>query len=84
MLCLAETDINYLISLIRRARASSPSIIFFDEIDGMIGSRTDGASGGGVHVGERVLSQLLQEMDGLQVRCNNSRLSLSIADYSCS
>lgn len=30
----------------------------------MVGSRTDGA---GVHVGERVLSQLLQEMDGLQV-----------------
>lgn len=71
-------------NVFEKARASSPSIIFFDEIDGMIGSRTDGASGGGVHVGERVLSQLLQEMDGLQVRCNNSRLSLSIADYSCS
>lgn len=45
----------------------------------MIGSRTDGAGGGGVLVGERVLSQLLQEMDGLQVRCINRHcLSLYI------
>lgn len=52
-----------------RARAASPSVIFFDEIDGLIGTRSlDGTShgGGGVDVGERVLSQLLQEMDGLQ------------------
>ena len=51
-----------------RARASPPAIIFFDEIDGLIGAREmDGTTqGGGVDVGERVLSQLLQEMDGLQ------------------
>lgn len=33
----------------------------------MIGSRGEDGNAGGVHVGERVLSQLLQEMDGLQV-----------------
>ena len=32
----------------------------------MIGSRDDGGNAGGVNVSERVLSQLLQEMDGLQ------------------
>ena len=32
----------------------------------MIGSRNEDGNSGGVHVGERVLSQLLQEMDGLQ------------------
>lgn len=50
-----------------RARASSPAIIFFDEIDGLAKLRE--ASGeGGVGVGERMLAQMLQEMDGLQVR----------------
>ena len=49
-----------------RARAASPSIIFFDELDGLATSREEGGEGG-VGVGERVLSQLLQEMDGLHV-----------------
>jgi SpoVK/Ycf46/Vps4 family AAA+-type ATPase len=50
-----------------RARASSPSVIFFDELDGMVTSRTVEGNGG-VDVTDRVLSQLLQEMDGLKVR----------------
>jgi len=50
-----------------KARAASPVVIFFDEIDGLIGARSDGSTHrGGVDVGDRVLSQLLQEMDGLQ------------------
>lgn len=54
-----------------RARTAAPSIIFFDELDGLATSREEGGGGGegGVGVGERVLAQLLQEMDGLQVRC---------------
>ncbi len=51
-------------ALFARARAAAPAIIFFDEIDGLAGAR-GGAGGSGV--GERVLSQLLMEMDGLQV-----------------
>lgn len=57
----------HVLPICRRARASSPAIIFFDEIDGLAKMRE--ASGeGGVGVGERMLAQLLQEMDGLQVR----------------
>lgn len=51
-----------------RARSSSPAIIFFDEIDGLVTTRSSSGRQGGIDVGERVLSQLLQEMDGLQVR----------------
>lgn len=55
------------ITVTHRARTSSPSIIFFDEIDGLAMMR-DSSGDAGVGVGERMLSQLLQEMDGLQVR----------------
>ncbi len=48
----------------------APSIIFFDEIDGLVGSRAgEGGrmAGGGGGASDRVLGQLLMEMDGLQV-----------------
>eukprot|EP01034_Spumella_vulgaris_P022298 gene22298-28414_t len=48
-------------TLFRRARAAAPSIIFFDEIDALAGKRGDTSSG----VGDRVLSQLLTELDGI-------------------
>ncbi|GLI62588.1 hypothetical protein VaNZ11_005262, partial [Volvox africanus] len=53
--------------LFARARATAPSIIFLDEIDGLVGSRGPAAAtgGGGAGVSERLLSQLLTEMDGL-------------------
>ncbi|KAK9835096.1 hypothetical protein WJX84_006660 [Apatococcus fuscideae] len=54
-------------ALFARARSSQPAIIFFDEIDGLAGVREGGGSGG-PGVGERVISQLLVEMDGLQAR----------------
>jgi ribosome biogenesis ATPase len=48
-----------------RARSSSPCIIFFDELDSLFPRRgSDGGSGGG-GVSERVVNQLLTEMDGL-------------------
>ncbi|WP_276279020.1 AAA family ATPase [Halorussus caseinilyticus] len=47
-----------------RARQASPAIVFFDEIDAVAGERGTGA-GGGAEVSERVVSQLLTEMDGL-------------------
>jgi len=50
--------------LFDRARQASPAIVFFDEIDAIAGQRGAGM-GGGAEVSERVVSQLLTEMDGL-------------------
>ncbi|KAF8531969.1 AAA family ATPase [Gautieria morchelliformis] len=49
--------------IFRKARASSPSIIFFDEIDALAVSRA-GSDGQNSHEG--VLTSLLNEMDGIQ------------------
>lgn len=50
-----------------RARCSSPCIVFFDELDSLVPKRgSDGGGGGGVS--ERVVNQLLTEMDGLDGR----------------
>lgn len=48
----------------RKARAVAPSIVFFDEIDALAGER--GSSSGSSGVGDRVLAQLLTEMDGIE------------------
>ncbi|KAJ2312858.1 AAA+-type ATPase, partial [Coemansia sp. RSA 2705] len=48
----------------RKARAAAPSIVFFDEIDALAVKR--GASGDGTSVADRVLSQLLTELDGIE------------------
>ncbi|CAN6362766.1 unnamed protein product [Urochloa humidicola] len=50
-------------SLFAKARANAPAIIFFDEIDGLAVTR--GHENDGTSVADRVLSQLLVEMDGL-------------------
>lgn len=50
-----------------RARAVSPSVIFFDEIDGLVSARQHGRESDR-DVGERILSQLLSEMDGYRAR----------------
>ena len=49
-----------------RARSSSPCIVFFDELDSLCPKRGSDSSGGGVS--ERVVNQLLTEMDGLDSR----------------
>jgi transitional endoplasmic reticulum ATPase len=46
-----------------RARRSHPSIIFFDELDTLVGNREIEGTGG---VEKRVLSTLLNEMDGIE------------------
>mmetsp|Transcript_13637 Transcript_13637/g.39103 ORF Transcript_13637/g.39103 Transcript_13637/m.39103 type:complete len:1100 (+) Transcript_13637:284-3583(+) len=56
---LGESE-RALASLFRRARQASPCIIFFDEIDSIATKR-----GGGGNSGERLLSQLLTELDGV-------------------
>jgi ribosome biogenesis ATPase len=49
-----------------RARSSSPCIVFFDELDSLCPKR--GSDSGGGNVSERVVNQLLTEMDGLDSR----------------
>jgi transitional endoplasmic reticulum ATPase len=48
----------------RKARAASPCVVFFDEIDSVAPKRSTGE--GDSHVGQRIVSQLLTEMDGLE------------------
>ena len=53
--------------LFRRARAAAPAIVFFDEIDALAGERCGrSGSSGGSDVGDRVLAQLLTEIDGVE------------------
>ncbi|BET03510.1 ATPase family associated with various cellular activities (AAA) [Nesidiocoris tenuis] len=47
----------------KRARSVAPAIVFLDELDALGGERGDGSGGGAVQ--ERVLSQLLTELDGV-------------------
>ena len=47
-----------------KARQAAPCIIFFDEIDALVPLRSAGSSDS--HVSERVLSQLLSEIDGIE------------------
>ncbi|HET7149502.1 MAG TPA: CDC48 family AAA ATPase [Candidatus Nitrosopolaris sp.] len=49
----------------RKARQASPCIVFFDELDAIAPrrGRSDGSDG---HVTERVISQMLTELDGLE------------------
>jgi transitional endoplasmic reticulum ATPase len=51
--------------IFRRAKQAAPSIIFFDEIDAMAPRRGGGNDG---NVGDRVIAQLLTEMDGIEGR----------------
>lgn len=49
--------------LYRSAREIAPSIIFFDEIDGFTPNRSDSQSSS---VGDKVVTQLLAELDGIE------------------
>jgi transitional endoplasmic reticulum ATPase len=48
----------------KKAKQSSPTILFFDEIDSLVPKR--GESSTDAHVTERVISQFLAEMDGIE------------------
>ncbi|MEW6540460.1 MAG: CDC48 family AAA ATPase [Bacillota bacterium] len=48
----------------RKARQAAPCIVFFDEIDALVPVR--GAADGDSHVTERVISQFLTELDGIE------------------
>jgi len=63
---LGETEAK-LRALFSRARAAAPCILFLDELDAITAKRGDGgdADGGAGSVHARVLSTLLNEMDGV-------------------
>jgi transitional endoplasmic reticulum ATPase len=48
--------------IFRKARQAAPALVFFDEIDSIVPSRSGGAES---NVTERVVSQFLTELDGL-------------------
>lgn len=48
----------------RKAKQAAPAVVFFDEIDAIAPMRSSGAADS--HVTERVISQILSEMDGLE------------------
>ncbi|HEY7414611.1 MAG TPA: CDC48 family AAA ATPase, partial [Ktedonobacteraceae bacterium] len=49
----------------RRAKQAAPCIVFFDELDALAPRRGSGMDG---NVGDRVIAQLLTEMDGVEGR----------------
>ena len=65
--------------IFRKARQASPCIIFFDEIDSMAPARSVSFDS---HVSERVVSQLLTELDGLEelkdviILCATNRIDM--------
>jgi transitional endoplasmic reticulum ATPase len=54
--------------IFRKARQAAPCIIFFDEMDAITPAR--GGNFGDSHVTERVISQFLTELDGLEILTN--------------
>ena len=51
-------------NLFEKARAASPCILFFDEIDSIARAR-GGSGGGGSDTSDRVINQILSEIDGM-------------------
>ena len=52
-----------------KARAAAPCVMFFDELDSIAKAR-GGSSGDAGGAGDRVLNQILTEMDGMNVKKN--------------
>ncbi|EST06364.1 CDC48, N-terminal subdomain protein [Kalmanozyma brasiliensis GHG001] len=52
-----------------KARAAAPCVMFFDELDAIAKAR-GGSSGDGGGAGDRVINQILTEMDGVSSRKN--------------
>merc|ERR1712028_260960 len=53
-----------------KARQASPCVLFFDELDSIAKSRGGGGSGDAGGAGDRVMNQLLTEMDGMGAKKN--------------
>jgi transitional endoplasmic reticulum ATPase len=51
--------------LFDKARAASPCILFFDEMDSIARARGSGGGGGSSETSDRVINQILSEIDGM-------------------
>ena len=51
--------------LFDKARAAAPCILFFDEMDSIAKARGGGGGGGSSEAGDRVINQILTEIDGV-------------------
>lgn len=60
-----------LAQLFRQARSCAPCVLFLDEIDSLIGCRSEGVGSSGVQT--RLLSVLLNEMDGIGLKTEERR-----------
>lgn len=69
---------SFSLQLFRQARASTPAIVFLDEIDAIVGCRSEGRTGSGVQ--ERVLSVLLNELDGVGLKTTERRGSQKLLE----
>lgn len=56
--------------LFDKARAAAPCILFFDEMDSIAKARGGGGGGGSSEAGDRVINQILTEIDGVGARKN--------------
>ena len=54
----------------RKVRQAAPAFLFFDEMDAIAIAPARGSGTGDSHVTERVISQILSEMDGLEALHN--------------
>ncbi|KAK6625258.1 hypothetical protein RUM43_005552 [Polyplax serrata] len=61
---------NKIVQLFARARIGAPAIVFIDEIDAVVGSKSGDRERG---VQERILSTLLVEMDGVGLKVNTKK-----------
>lgn len=53
-----------------KARAAAPCVMFFDELDSIAKARGGGGGGDAGGAGDRVLNQILTEMDGMNAKKN--------------
>jgi transitional endoplasmic reticulum ATPase len=62
---LGEAE-RYIRDTFTKARGNAPCVVFIDELDTLVQNREDNSGNGGNDVSSRVLSTLLNEMDGVE------------------
>lgn len=60
------------------ARKLSPCIVFIDELDALFEARSGGSKGGGDSARRQMLTEFMQEMDGLSSAAKNKDRGLIV------